>query len=69
MRIKNPNISFEVTADCNFNCMYCYNHWKLTDNKISECDNYELAKKTLKKLFKIADIKHITFTGGEPFNC
>lgn len=66
MRIKIPNISFEVTADCNLNCMYCYNHWKLTDNKISICDNYELAKKTLKKLFKIADVKHITFTGGEP---
>lgn len=66
MRIKIPSISFEVTADCNLNCMYCYNHWKRTDNKISECKNYELAKKTLKKLFKVADVKHVTFTGGEP---
>ena len=66
MRIKIPNISFEVTADCNLNCMYCYNHWKLADNKIYECGNYGLSKKTLTKLFKVADVKHITFTGGEP---
>lgn len=66
MRIKIPNISFEVTPLCNLNCRYCYNHWKCNDNKVSICNNYEQAKKTLKRVFKIADVKHISFTGGEP---
>jgi len=66
MRIEIPNISFEVTNLCNLHCRYCYNHWKCNDSKISTCNNYAKAKKTLSRLFKIADVKHISFTGGEP---
>jgi radical SAM protein with 4Fe4S-binding SPASM domain len=61
-----PNIAFEVTTDCNLHCAYCYNHWKCDDTFL-RLNSYNKALKVLKRLFKIADIKQITFTGGEPF--
>jgi organic radical activating enzyme len=30
-------------------------------------NSYKQAKKTLKRLFKIAEVGSVTFTGGEPF--
>jgi radical SAM protein with 4Fe4S-binding SPASM domain len=30
-------------------------------------NSYKLARKTLKRLFKITKVDHVTFTGGEPF--
>lgn len=60
------NIAFEVTTDCNLKCTYCYNHWKC-DGAYTRLNSYHKASKVLKQLFKIADIKQITFTGGEPF--
>lgn len=65
-RYKIPNISFEVTALCNLKCRYCYNHWKKDDEHTENFNSYTTALKTLKRLFKIADVNHITFTGGEP---
>jgi radical SAM protein with 4Fe4S-binding SPASM domain len=59
-------IVFEVTTDCNLNCCYCYNYWKCNDS-IEKLNSYKKAKKVLKHLFKTTDIKHITFSGGEPF--
>ena len=66
MKINLPNISFEVTSSCNLNCRYCYNHWKCDDEIMSVGNDYKQAIKTLKRIFQIADVKHITFTGGEP---
>jgi radical SAM protein with 4Fe4S-binding SPASM domain len=60
-------IIFEVTSRCNLNCTYCYNIWKRPGVANHEhFDSYSDAKKTLKRIFKIADIGHVTFTGGEP---
>lgn len=66
MKIKLPNISFEVSHECNLNCLYCYNHWKYDNNKLLIPNSYKQAKKTLKKILQITDVEHITFTGGEP---
>jgi len=66
MRIEIPSISFEVTNLCNLHCKYCYNHWKCDEHQTSNCNNYTIAKKTLRKLFNVADVHHLTFTGGEP---
>lgn len=68
MKIKLPHITFEVTSVCNLNCRYCYNIWKIPGAKESlHFNSYKLARQTLKQLFKIAEVAHITFTGGEPF--
>lgn len=67
MKINIPNVTFEVTALCNLSCKYCYNHWKCADNQTVYSSSYESTKRTLKKLFNIAKVQHITFTGGEPF--
>ncbi|MFH2143365.1 MAG: radical SAM protein [Bacteroidota bacterium] len=59
-------IVFETTTKCNLNCKYCYNIWKRPDQKNNTNDSYIKARKTLKKLFKQAEVEQITFTGGEP---
>lgn len=38
----------------------------MPDSELKSYNSYKQALKTLKKLFKIADIKNIAFTGGEP---
>ncbi|OQY05309.1 MAG: hypothetical protein B6I20_01435 [Bacteroidetes bacterium 4572_117] len=68
MKVKLPQITFELTSVCNLKCKYCYNIWKMPGNKnFSHYNSYKQAKKTLKRIFKVADVKHVTFTGGEPF--
>jgi len=66
MKIKIPHISIEITSKCNLSCKYCYNIWKTDDSKFEHFDSYKKAIKTLKKLFKIAEIDYVAFTGGEP---
>lgn len=68
MKFKLPHLTFEVTSVCNLKCRYCYNIWKMpgTEN-FQQFNSYKLARKTLKRLFRIADVEHVTFTGGEPF--
>lgn len=67
MKPKLRNIAFEVTSDCNLKCAYCYNHWKGVDDVYPRLNSYKKAKKTLKQLFKVADVDRVSFTGGEPF--
>lgn len=66
-KVHLPHITFEVTSFCNHNCRYCYNIWKAPDVKgFQQFNSYRQARKTLMRLFKLADVKHVTFTGGEP---
>jgi radical SAM protein with 4Fe4S-binding SPASM domain len=63
-----PHIIFETTSVCNLKCRYCYNIWKIPGtNGFEQFNSYKQAKKTLKRLFKIAEVGSVTFTGGEPF--
>jgi len=67
MKYHLPYIIFEVTAECNLNCMYCYNIWKIPGHefKVHE-QTYSRTLRVLKRIFRLTDVKHITFTGGEP---
>lgn len=66
-KIHIPHISFEVTSDCNLRCKFCYNIWKADETGGHERFNdYRQARKTLKRLFRVADVGQIVFTGGEP---
>ena len=66
MKPKLPLLSFEVTMSCNLNCLFCYNHYKVSGDK-PEPSSYGDARKALKMIFKKFDVGQITFTGGEPF--
>ncbi|MFV0555028.1 MAG: radical SAM protein [Mangrovibacterium sp.] len=66
MKPEIPSICFETTALCNLNCRYCYNHWKCEGQSVPDDGGYKQSSRTLKKIFKMADVKHITFSGGEP---
>ncbi len=62
-----PRIAFEFTPDCNLNCVFCYNIWKIPGAQISPATGaYKKSIKTLKSLFAMADVPHVTLTGGEP---
>ena len=61
------HIAFETTDRCNLNCVYCYNIWKTDAVEHIPFNSYNKAIATLKKLFEVADIKTVAFTGGEPF--
>ena len=64
MKYKLARIAFEITSVCNLKCKYCYNVWKApTHGEFKHFNSYKQARKTLKKLFEIADFEHITFTG------
>ncbi|MFH2096034.1 MAG: radical SAM protein, partial [Bacteroidota bacterium] len=63
---KLPFIIFETTSRCNLNCRYCYNIWKRPGETDIVKDSYKKARKTLKQIFKQADVEQVTFTGGEP---
>lgn len=62
-----PQIAFEITTQCNYNCLFCYNIWKSSNvENVLFNGSYKKARKTLNQLFKIANVRNITFMGGEP---
>lgn len=67
MKPKLSNVIFEITSKCNLKCRYCYNFWKRPGESCEEKESYSQTIKTLKKFFKMVDVRNITFTGGEPF--
>ena len=67
MKIELPHIAFELTDACNLKCRYCYNIWKIPGAEHTSFNSYDKAKQTLQRAFEQADIKNVTFTGGEPF--
>lgn len=66
MKTVLPNIVIETTCQCNLDCSHCYNIWKAGGEPEKFVSSYREAIKTLKKLFRWADVKRITFSGGEP---
>lgn len=69
MKPSLPYIIFETSTDCNLNCRFCYNVWKRPGARHPASGTYRQAIRTLKKLFSVAEVKHVTMSGGEPFLC
>lgn len=67
MKLRLPNIAFELTDKCNLNCRYCYNIWKIPGATHTKFDSYSKARQVLNLLFSQAEIRNVTLTGGEPF--
>ncbi len=66
-RPRLPYVAFESTSRCNLDCRYCYNIWKRPGHCAPFGASYRQAIKTLRRLFSVADVGHVTMTGGEPF--
>jgi radical SAM protein with 4Fe4S-binding SPASM domain len=62
-----PRVVFETTSACNLDCRYCYNIWKRPGEVPEKPAGYRHALRTLKVLFRQAEVDHITLSGGEPF--
>ena len=66
-RVTLPYVAFESTSRCNLDCRYCYNIWKRPGHCAPFGASYGQAIKTLRRLFSVAEVDHVTMTGGEPF--
>jgi radical SAM protein with 4Fe4S-binding SPASM domain len=64
-----PYIVFEATSDCNLDCRFCYNVWKRPGERCLSRGSYRQAIRALKRLFAVAEVRHVTMSGGEPFLC
>jgi radical SAM protein with 4Fe4S-binding SPASM domain len=61
------HIVLEATTACNLDCMYCYNIWKRPGAEPGAKSTYKKSKRALKRIFKLTDVAHVSFSGGEPF--
>lgn len=60
-------VVYELTDACNQACKFCYNYWKAKECPAKmEAPDPRLARRTLRRLLRQADIGHISFSGGEP---
>jgi len=60
------SVVFELTPQCNLRCRHCYNTWRRPGEVHPEPARYRQNAKTLKRLFKQADLQQVTLSGGEP---
>lgn len=63
-----PNLQWEVTTECNHNCIHCYNYWRKDDEKIAGMARVNSEKHYLEMAQKIIEQKPVSvvITGGEP---
>lgn len=61
-----PSLVFEATTDCNLRCLHCYNEYKRPGHDTEPLNDYGTARATLARLYKRADVQHISMSGGEP---
>ena len=66
MKLSLYTITFESYSACNLRCVYCYNTWKRPGGEAPFRYSHKQAMKTLKELYKQADIAQLSITGGEP---
>lgn len=63
-----PHVQWEVTPECNHNCIHCYNYWRKEEPDCkrkefhSEEDYISIAKKLIEQ-----KVNTVVITGGEPF--
>lgn len=57
-------IQWEVTPECNYKCIHCYNYWRKEEQQPSvDIDYCEITKEIIK-----SKPLHVTITGGEPLS-
>ena len=63
-----PNVQWEVTTECNHNCIHCYNYWRKDSEKIAGMTKFNSEEEYLRLAKKIIEQKPISIviTGGEP---
>ena len=64
-----PSIQWEVTSNCNHNCIHCYNYWRKDDEVIRDHKKQLTEEQYLEMSKKIIELKPVSIvvTGGEPF--
>ena len=62
-KISLGHLVYELTEACNQNCRFCYNHWRPSGCQPADS---KLARRTLSRILKQADVGSISFSGGEP---
>lgn len=63
-KLMNPIIvQWEVTPDCNYKCIHCYNSWRKSDisKNFDKIDYIYVTKQII-----ASKVLHVTITGGEP---
>ena len=62
-----PFVVFELTDACNQECKFCYNYWKGAGCAMDvPSPDFRLARMTLRRLLRQANICSISLSGGEP---
>jgi radical SAM protein with 4Fe4S-binding SPASM domain len=62
-----PFVVFELTDACNQECKFCYNYWKGAGCAMDvPSPDFRLARRTLRRLLRQANICSISLSGGEP---
>lgn len=63
-----PNVQWEVTSECNHNCIHCYNYWRKDSQKIAGMCKFRTEEEYLLLASKIVEQKPVSvvITGGEP---
>ncbi|MBN2892872.1 MAG: radical SAM protein [Bacteroidales bacterium] len=61
-----PYFIFEITPECDFDCIYCYNVWKANSDYQQKTLSAEKIKELFNKILQNTDIEGVTITGGEP---
>lgn len=64
-----PSLQWEVTSNCNHNCIHCYNYWRKNEEVISGLQKKLTEEEYLRVATKIIEQKPVSvvITGGEPF--
>lgn len=63
-----PTLQWEMTAECNHDCIHCYNYWRKDFEKIADLSRSKSVEEYYAIARKIVDLKPVavTITGGEP---
>ena len=63
-----PDIQWEVTTECNHDCIHCYNYWRKDSEKIANSSKAKTMEEYLRIANQIINLKPVSvvLTGGEP---
>lgn len=63
-----PSLQWELTANCNHNCIHCYNYWRKDFERIAGMSRSKTEDEYLQIAQRIVELRpvSVTLTGGEP---